>query len=69
MTGKTFQIEASIYNVITESLREFENTIIPSTFVPFSDNNGEAVYKFGSLDTIFKNSSAGQFENQSNLGL
>jgi hypothetical protein len=48
---------------------KFENTIIPSTFVPFSDNNGVAVYKFGSLDTIFRNSSVGQFENQSNLGL
>jgi hypothetical protein len=37
---------------------QFENTAIPLCFVPFTDSNGENVFKFGTIDTIFEGSSA-----------
>jgi len=37
---------------------QFENTSIPVGFVPFSDEHGQPVYKFGTIDTIFVNSTA-----------
>jgi len=35
---------------------KFENTLIPCTFVPFTDSMDQPVYRFGSIDTIFQNS-------------
>ncbi|HEY4206383.1 MAG TPA: hypothetical protein VGM31_06220 [Puia sp.] len=35
---------------------EFENTGTPCCFVPFSDESGKPVYKFGTIDTIFESS-------------
>ncbi len=37
---------------------EFPNTIIPSCFVTFTDPNGARVHRFGTIDTIFNNSTA-----------
>lgn len=34
---------------------KFENTAIPSSFVPFTEPSGKPVYKFGTIDTLFKN--------------
>jgi hypothetical protein len=34
---------------------QFENTITPVCFIPFTDPVGEPRYKFGTIDTIFEN--------------
>jgi hypothetical protein len=35
---------------------QFENTSTPVCFIPFTDQEGNPVYKFGTIDAIFENS-------------
>jgi hypothetical protein len=37
---------------------EFENTMMPVCFIPFTDLAGADVFKFGTIDTIFEGSNA-----------